>query len=313
MVSCIHSQRSSVTLLWYTKKRFKLDPTQSSHSLGLDISKRRCLHIIYYILRIVGCGSWSLAHYAQGFIRSVELLQDFPQFDDGALWSLCFCCRTAGVRVAVLDPHTPDRDKDFAGFSLQISGKSLKATKRSFKAPKSHRIPLGLAEWDSWTYSRVILPEIFGKPPQTPKPAISSSLIWNRQKIIWASKPWYPSPKSLGNGWSSPIFYGNLKLPQEMSQASCTCQHPLQPARSISGAKSAESGPRNTGHRFFIFFHMFPIDMANLKYPAKNWILSWLVDNPIDTANRTATHAEHENPRPYWRSNRWTERWTIQT
>jgi hypothetical protein len=166
MVSCIHSQRSSVTLLWYTKKRFKLDPTQSSHSLGLDISKRRCLHIIYYILRIVGCGSWSLAHYAQGFIRSVELLQDFPQFDDGALWSLCFCCRTAGVRVAVLDPHTPDRDKDFAGFSLQISGKSLKATKRSFKAPKSHRIPLGLAEWDSWTYSRVILPEIFGNHPK---------------------------------------------------------------------------------------------------------------------------------------------------
>lgn len=36
--------------------------------------------------------------------------------------------------------------------------------------------------------------------------------------------------------------------------------------------------------------------MANLKYPAKNWILSWLVDNPIDTANRTATHAEHEKP-----------------
>ena len=31
------------------------------------------------------------------------------------------------------------------------------------------------------------------------------------------------------------------------------------------------------------FQHVFPLSMANLRYPANNEILSWLVDNPIDT------------------------------
>jgi hypothetical protein len=48
---------------------------------------------------------------------------------------------------------------------------------------------------------------------------------------------------------------------------------------------------------FIIHNELGSIHSANLRYSAKNRILSWLVDNPIDTASRTACQRRTQQPR----------------
>ena len=48
---------------------------------------------------------------------------------------------------------------------------------------------------------------------------------------------------------------------------------------------------------FIIHNELGSIPSANLRYSAKNRILSWLVDNPIDTASRTACQRRTQQPR----------------